>query len=107
MINKFGGFGGGNMQQLMKQAQRMQEELQKAKEEVANTKVTGVAQNDMVVIEMTGDRQVLGVHINSQIIDPNDSELLEDLIYVALKDALNKIEELNAKKLGPLSGGLL
>ncbi len=107
MINKFGGFGGGNMQQLMKQAQRMQEELQKAKEEVANTKVTGVAQNDMVVIEMTGDRQVLGVHINSQIIDPNDSELLEDLIYVALKDALNKVEELNAKKLGPLSGGLL
>lgn len=107
MINKFGGFGGGNMQQLMKQAQRMQEELQKAKEEVANTKVTGVAQNDMVVIEMTGDRQVLGVHINSQIIDPNDSELLEDLIYVALKDALNKVEELNVKKLGPLSGGLL
>ena len=65
------------------------------------------SQNDMVVIEMTGDRQVLGVHINSQIIDPNDSELLEDLIYVALKDALNKVEELNAKKLGPLSGGLL
>lgn len=107
-MNRFGGFGGGaNMQQLMKQAQRMQEEAMRAKQEIAETEIEGVAQNGLVKVVLTGDKQVVSVSIDPQIVDPDDTEMLEDLIVVALRDAIEKADELSAKKLGPLSGGML
>lgn len=107
MNNRFGGFGGGNMQQLMKQAQRMQEEALKAKQEIAETEIEGVAQNGLVKVVITGNKEPMSVSIDPQIVDPDDTEMLEDLILVALKDASEKADELNAQKLGPLSGGLM
>lgn len=107
MNNRFGGFGGGNMQQLMKQAQRMQEEALKAKQEIAEAEIEGVAQNGLVKIVITGNKEPVSVSIDPQIVDPDDTEMLEDLILVALKDASEKADELNAQKLGPLSGGLM
>lgn len=107
MNNRFGGFGGGNMQQLMKQAQRMQEEALKAKQEIAETEIEGVAQNGLVKVVITGNKEPVSVSIDPQIVDPDDTEMLEDLILVALKDASEKADELNAQKLGPLSGGLM
>ena len=108
-MNRFGGgFGGGtNMQQLMRQAQKMQEEAVKAKKEIAETEVVGVAQNDLVKVVLSGDKQIISVSIDKRIVDPDDVEMLEDLMVVAFKNAIEKADELSTKKLGPLSGGLL
>lgn len=108
-MNRFGGgFGGGaNMQQLMKQAQRMQEQAIKAKAEIAETEIEGVAQNGLVKVVLTGDKKAVSVSIDPQVVDPDDTEMLEDLVLVAIKDAVEKADKLNAEKLGPLSGGML
>ena len=108
-MNRFGGgFGGGaNMQQLMKQAQRMQEEAMRAKQEIAETELEGVAQGGLVKVTITGDKQPVSVSIDPTIVDPDDTEMLEDLVLVALRDATEKADKLNAEKLGPLSGGLM
>ena len=91
-MNRFGGgFGGGtNMQQLMRQAQKMQEEAVKAKKEIAETEVVGVAQNDLVKVVLSGDKQIISVSIDKRIVDPDDVEMLEDLMVVAFKNAIEK-----------------
>ncbi|MCI8412912.1 MAG: YbaB/EbfC family nucleoid-associated protein [Clostridia bacterium] len=91
---KFGGFGGGlNMQQMMRQAQKMQEQMAKAQEELAETVVTGSAGGGMVEIELTGKREVESVTIKPEAVDPDDVEMLEDLVAAALGDALAKVAE--------------
>ena len=107
-MNRFGGFGGGaNMQQLMKQAQRMQEDAMRAKEEIAATEIEGTAQNGLVSVKMMGDKKMVSVSIDPSVVDPDDTEMLEDLVLIAVKDAIEKADELSAQKLGPLSGGLM
>ena len=101
----FGGFGGGNMQQLMKQAQKMQAEMQKAQEELENAEIIGVAQGDAVTVTMNGKKIVSAVSINPDYVDVDDIEMLEDLIVVALNDGYKKADELN-KKINP-AGGLM
>lgn len=100
----FGGFGGGNMQALMKQAQKLQSEALKAQEELENSEVEGVASNGLVKVTMNGKHEVLEVKINPEIVDPEDVEMLEDLIVVALNDANEQIEELKSKKMGKFGG---
>lgn len=100
-----GGFGGGNqMQNLMRQAQKMQEQMQKAQEELENAEIEGVAGGEMVKVVMNGKKSVLSVSINPSVVDPDDVEMLEDLILVAIKDAEEKAEKLSEEKMGPLSG---
>jgi len=106
-MNRFGGFGGGaNMQQLMKQAQKMQEDALRAKQEIAETELEGQAQGGLVKVTITGDKQPVSVSINPQVVDPDDTEMLEDLVLVALRDATEKADKLNADKMGAF-GGLL
>ena len=90
----YGGFGGGNMQQLMKQAQAMQRKLQEAQEEIAETEVTGSAAGGMVEVTMTGDKTPVSVTIKPEAVDPDDVEMLEDMILAALNDANEKAEKL-------------
>ena len=92
---KFGGFGGGgiNMQQMMRQAQKMQEQMAKAQEELAELVVTGSAGGGMVEIELTCKREVESVTIKPEAVDPDDVEMLEDLVAAALGDALAKVAE--------------
>lgn len=99
---KYGGFGGGmgNMQQLMRQAQKMQEDMQKAKEELAETEVVGTAGGDMVEITMTCDKKVVAVSIKPEACDPDDVEMLEDLIIAAFNDATEKADEESQEKMG-------
>ncbi len=103
-----GGFGGGGnqMQNLMKQAQKMQQEMQKAQEELAETELTGTAGNGMVSITVSGNKEILGVSIAPEVVDPDDVEMLEDLIMVAFNDAMEQVEELSNEKLGKFGGGL-
>ena len=92
-FNGFGGGGGFNMQQMMRQAQKMQEQMAKAQEELAETVVTGSAGGGMVEIELTGKREVESVTIKPEAVDPDDVEMLEDLVAAALGDALAKVAE--------------
>ena len=102
----FGGFGGANMQQLMKQAQKMQEEMQKNKEELEASEVTGNAGGGMVSVKINGRREVLEVKINPEAVSPDDVEMLEDLVMAAVNDANSQVDEL-AERLGPkIPGGM-
>ena len=101
---KFGGYGGGggiNMQQMMRQAQKMQQEMAKAREELENLTVVGTAGGGMVEVELSGTREVERVTIKPEAVDPDDVEMLEDLVSAALGDALGKVNE-KEKELLPM-----
>ena len=99
-----GGFGGGmNMNALMQQAKKMQEQMAKADEELASTEVVGKAGGEMVTVYMTGKKEIRSIKLNPTAVDPDDIEMLEDLLLVAIKDATQKAEELANSKL-PMGG---
>lgn len=95
-----------NQAQMMAQIRKMQEQMAKAQEELANTVVTGTAAGDAVTVEMTGEFRVKAVHIKKEALDPDDAETLEDLVVVAVNDAVAKVQEVSGKKMGALTGGL-
>ena len=95
-----------NQAQLMQQMRKMQQEMAKAQDELANTVVTGAASGGMVSVEMTCDHRVKSVKIGKEAVDPDDVESLEDLIVVALNDALKKVEETAQSRMGRLTGGM-
>jgi len=86
-----------NMQQIMKQAQKMQEKLQR---EIADLKVEASAGGGMVTLTMTGSREVTAVHIDPKAIQAQDAELLEDLVRAAVNEANRKVEAALAEKMG-------
>lgn len=104
----YGGFGGGNMQQLMKQAQAMQRKLQEAQQELADSEVTGSAAGGMVEVTLTGDKTPVSVSIKPEAVDPDDVEMLEDMVLAALNDAMKQADDLSKELLGPMgnAGGL-
>ena len=95
----FGGFGGGNMQQLMRQAQKMQEDMKRIREEIDSTEYTSSVGGGMVEVVMLGNKTVKSVKMKKEVVDPDDVEMLEDLIASAIGDALNKIREDEINKL--------
>lgn len=99
-----GGFGGANIQQLMKQAQKMQQDIEQAKKEIAETEVVGTSGGGMVEVVMMGNRTVKEINLKPQIVDPDDVEMLEDLICAAFNDAKEKIEKLEQEKLPNIPG---
>lgn len=105
---KFGGFGGmgggNNMQALMRQAQKMQEEALRAQEEVDNAEVEGTSGGGMVKVVLTGNKSAVSVSIDPSIVDPDDVEMLEDLVLAALNDAGSKADKLRADKMGRFGG---
>ena len=104
----YGGVGGGNMQQLIKQAQAMQRKLQEAQQELADSEVTGSAAGAMVEVTLTGDKTPVSVSIKPEAVDPDDVEMLEDMVLVALNDAMKQADDLSKELLGPMgnAGGL-
>ena len=88
--NNFGGFG-GNMNQIMRQAQKMQEEMARAKKELEETVFSSSVGGGMVEVKMTGDRRMQSISIKSEVIDPDDKEMLEDLVMSAVNDCLDQI----------------
>ena len=105
-MGKFGGFGGGmgNMQQLMRQAQKMQQDMAKAKEELAQTEVTAVSGGGMVEVTMTCEKKLVSIKIKPEAVDPDDVEMLEDLIIAAVNEAQKLADDETEKKMGPRSG---
>ena len=94
----------GNIAQLMQQAQKMQENLQRVQAELANLEVTGKAGGGLVEITMSGRHEVRGVKIDPTAAE--DLSMLEDLIAAAMNDAVNRIQQLNQEKMSGLAGGM-
>ncbi len=105
-FNGFGGGGGMNMQAMMKQAQKMQEDMQKAQQELEETELEGKAGGDMVKVFLNGKKKMLQVVIKPEACDPEDTDMLEDLILAAYNDALEQAEELESQKMPMMPGGL-
>lgn len=102
----FGGFNGGNLSALMKQAQKMQEEMGKIREEINNTEFTASAGGGMVETTMMGDRTLKSVKLKPEVVDPDDVEMLEDLIVASVNDCLTQISKLEKEKLPSANMGL-
>ncbi|MEV7320373.1 YbaB/EbfC family nucleoid-associated protein [Streptomyces sp. NPDC093970] len=100
--------GGGqpNMQQLLQQAQKMQEDLARAQEELANTEVDGQSGGGLVTATVTGAGELRALKIDPKAVDPDDTETLADLVVAAVQAANANAQALQQQKLGPLAQGL-
>ncbi len=98
--------GQPDMQMILQQAQKMQEQLMAAQAELATAEVIGQAGNGLVQVTMTAAQEVRDIRIDPGVVDPDDVETLQDLIVGALLDAARAAQELQAEKMGPLAGGL-
>ncbi len=95
-----------DMQQILQQAQQMQQQLMNAQAELAEAEVTGQAGNNLVTVTLTGSGDIRGVRIDPRVVDPDDVETLQDLIVGALADANRAVHALTQEKMGPLASGL-
>ncbi|MGN1400149.1 MAG: YbaB/EbfC family nucleoid-associated protein [Bacillus sp. (in: firmicutes)] len=98
--------GMGNMQNMMKQMQKMQKKMAQAQEELGEKQIQGSAGGGMVTVTVSGHKEVLGVSIKPEVVDPDDIEMLEDLVLAATNDALKKAEEMTASTMGQFTKGL-
>lgn len=98
--------GMGNMQGMMKQMQKLQKQMAQAQEELNQTEYTGTSQSEMVQVTVNGKREVLAVTIKPEAVDPDDVELLQDLILMATNDALSQAEKANEQTMGQFTRGL-
>ena len=100
---KFGGFPGagmGNMQNILKQAQKMQREMQEKQEEVAKKEIETSAGGGAVVVKATGDKVIKSITIKEEVVDKDAVEMLQDLILTAVNEALNKADSMMQSELG-------
>ena len=95
-----------NMQQMMKQVQQMQADMAKAQEELKSQVVEASAGGGMVSVKVTGDLEVVEIKIDPGAVDPEDVEMLQDLVLAATNEALRSAQEMAANKLGGVTGGL-
>ena len=101
-------FPGGNkgMKDLMKKAQKMQQDLAKAQEELANKIVEGSAGGGMVKVQMNGKNQIVSLKIDKEVVDSEDVEMLEDLIIAAINEAQEKVAKSTEDEMSKLTGGI-
>jgi len=95
-----------NPNQMMQQARKLQAQLAKIQEELANETVVGSAGSGAVEVTLSGHGSLVKVKVDKAAVDPEDVETLEDLIVIAFKDAQTKVHELSQARMGPLAGGL-
>lgn len=96
----------GNMSNLMKQAQRMQRQMEESAKELESKEFTAAAGGGAVEVTVTGKKEVTKVKLDPEAVDPDDVEMLEDLIMAATNEALRKAEEASAANVAKLTGGL-
>ncbi|WAW14946.1 YbaB/EbfC family nucleoid-associated protein [Peptostreptococcus equinus] len=108
---KKGGFGGGmpggmNMNNLLKQAQKMQADMQKQQEELETKEVEASVGGGAVVVKMNGKRELTDITIKEEVVDPDDVEMLQDLILSAVNQAIRDIDEMQKSQMSKLTGGM-
>ncbi len=95
------------MGDIMKQAQKMQEKMQKIQDELADLQVEASSGGGMVTVVANGKQEVMEVRIDKQVVDPEDVEMLEDLVVAAVNQAMEKAQELANEEMGKAAGGML
>ncbi|MDR3270966.1 MAG: YbaB/EbfC family nucleoid-associated protein [Peptococcaceae bacterium] len=105
MAKGFGGMG-GNMNQMLKQAQKMQEDMLRAQEEVKAKTVEASAGGGAVRVVVNGNMELLELHIQPEAIDPEDAEMLEDMVKAAVNEGFRQAQELINSEMGKVTGGL-
>ena len=106
---KRGGFPGampGNMNNLMKQAQRMQKQMEETTKELEEKEITASAGGGAVEVTVSGKKEVVKIKLSEEVVDPDDIEMLEDLIMAATNEALREMDELSNKEMSKITGGL-
>ena len=101
-----GGMPAGNMNNIMKQAQKMQKQMEENQKALEEKEFTAAAGGGAVEVTISGKKEVTKVKISEDAVDPDDVEMLEDLIMAATNEALRKVEDEAAKAMGKLAGGL-
>lgn len=101
-----GGFGGGNMNNLMKQAQAMQKKMEEMQKQIEASEFEASAGGGAVSVKVNGKKEVLGINIKPEVVDADDVEMLEDLVLSAVNEALRKADEETANKMGKVTGGM-
>lgn len=96
----------GNMANLMKQAQKMQRQMEEQAKELESKEFTATAGGGAVTVTVTGKREVTGVKLDPEAVDPDDVEMLEDLIVAAVNEAMRKVDEESGSAMSKLTGGL-
>lgn len=100
----FGGFGGANINQLMRQAQKMQEDMARAKKELEETEFSSSVGGGMVEVKMMGNKTLKSISIKPQVVDPDDIEMLEDLVVSAVNDVIGQINRKEQEVLPNMPG---
>ncbi|WP_086312030.1 nucleoid-associated protein [Enterococcus sp. 7F3_DIV0205] len=98
--------GMGNMQGMMKQVQKMQKDMEKAQAELNEREFVGEATNQLVTATFTGDRKMKDIAIKEEVVDPEDVEMLQDLVIMAVNDALTKVEKETEATMGKYTKGM-
>ncbi len=102
----YGGMGGMNQMQMMKQAQKMQQDLLKMQEELEQTDYTAAAGGGVVTATVNGKRELTALEIKPEAVDPDDVEMLQDMVIAAVNEALRKAEDAANSNMSRLTGGL-
>ena len=106
---KRGGFPGGmpgNMNNLMKQAQRMQRQMEEASKEMEDKEVTATAGGGVIEVTVSGKHEVTKIKLSEEVVDPDDIEMLEDLIMAATNEAFRKLDEESQSSMAKITGGM-
>ncbi len=102
----FPGFGGGNMGNLMKQAQKMQKDMAKLQEELELKTVEASAGGGAITVIASGKKEIQEITIKAEVVDPDDVEMLQDLIMAAVNEALRKADEMVSSEMSKITGGI-
>ena len=105
-IPNSGGFGGGNMQAMLKQAQKMQEDMQAKQAELEACEYEVAAGGGVVNLKINGKKEVLSVKLAPEIVDPDDIETLEDLIVAAVNEGIKKVESVSSEEMQKITGAM-
>lgn len=102
-----GGFpGGGNMNSMMKKVQKMQQEMARTQQEIEEKEFSSTAGGGVIEAVVNGKKEVVKIKIDEDVVDPEDTETLEDLVVAAINDALKKADEYSQKEMGKLTGNI-
>lgn len=97
---------GGNMNNMMRQVQKMQKDMQKLQEEIEQRTVEASAGGGAVTVVATGKKEIVSITIKPEVIDPEDAEMLQDLITAAVNEAIRQADEMLSSEMGKITGGL-
>ena len=102
------GFGGmpGNMNNILKQAQKMQENMQKMQEELESKEIEASVGGGAVTVKVNGKKEVLDISIKPEVVDPDDIEMLQDLLLSAVNEALRIVDDMQQSQMGKVTGGM-